>query len=357
MPRYKKKKRKAYNMERKEMEEIVNELADREYKSFLVSSIAPFTIGLVCGLLLCVFGCSLGGCTATAAPSRLGPVAFKSDVDYSTNNTALVETIEAVAPSVTVDYSTNNTALVETIEAVVPGQDLSDIIDRLAAAEAGIGALGFKCRVIMSKGSGSEGTSQLYWNRTGGSDFNGALYFDSGYTSIYDEEDEIELPIRSGYAFLGYYSSSSTSASGYRQFIDTEGKMNLNSDNVPDLVARMRSATTNVTIYAKWGSLYTITLNPNYSGSSSEETYKAYYCSSNGMWYEDNYGTFEISTNGFFNSHEPPSRDGFDFDGYYSSSSGGTLRIDVAGNILYQPTGTTTLYAHWTEAVPDGEDQ
>ena len=46
--------------------------------------------------------------------------------DYSTNNTELVETIQAEAPAP--DFSTNNTALVETIQTKAPTPDLSPFL-------------------------------------------------------------------------------------------------------------------------------------------------------------------------------------------------------------------------------------
>ena len=45
---------------------------------------------------------------------------FSPPADFSTNNAALVETIEAKVPEIQVDFSTNNAALVETIEATAP---------------------------------------------------------------------------------------------------------------------------------------------------------------------------------------------------------------------------------------------
>lgn len=53
-------------------------------------------------------------------------VVYTSDLDFSTNNTELVETIEATAP--TPDFSTNNTELVETIEELAPAPDLSPFL-------------------------------------------------------------------------------------------------------------------------------------------------------------------------------------------------------------------------------------
>ena len=44
-----------------------------------------------------------------------------------------------------------------------------------------------------------------------------------------------------------------------------------------------------------------------------------------------------------------PTRDGYDFNGWYNASSGGTKIGN--GGASYTPTATITLYAHWTESV------
>jgi len=77
------------------------------------------------------------GLATPGAVSNIVTKAYVEDLgitaDFSTNNTALVETIEATAPAP--DFSTNNAELVETIEATAPAPgDYATVSNRAMSA-------------------------------------------------------------------------------------------------------------------------------------------------------------------------------------------------------------------------------
>ena len=123
------------------------------------------------------------------------------------------------------------------------------------------------------------------------------------YNSTYGT---LPTPTRTGYTFNGWYTSSSGGTK-----ISSSSKVTI---------------TSNQTLYAHWTiNSYTVTFNAN-GGSVSPSSTKA------------NYNTnITLPT---------PTRANYKFDGWYTSSSGGT-RVGGGGN-SYKVTGNTTLYAHWT---------
>ena len=114
------------------------------------------------------------------------------------------------------------------------------------------------------------------------------------------------IPTRSGYTFDGWYTSSS-------------GGTKVTSSTI---------ATGNATIYAHWTEIiqtptyYTITYNSNGGSSCSSKT---------------------VSSGSIYGTLCTPSRTGFNFDGWYTSSSGGTK---VTSSTI--ATGNATIYAHWS---------
>ena len=111
----------------------------------------------------------------------------------------------------------------------------------------------------------------------------------------------LPVPTRSGYTFDGWYTSSSGGA-----------KISLST-----------VITSNVTYYAHWVVIqYTVTFNAN-GGSVSTSTYTVSYGSAVGT----------LPT---------PTRSGYTFDGWYTSSSGGTK---ISSSTIV--TGGVTYYAHW----------
>ena len=123
---------------------------------------------------------------------------------------------------------------------------------------------------------------------------------------------DLPTPTRTGYSFLGWYTSSS-------------GGSKVSSTNT--------MGASNVTIYAHWTpNIYTITLNKQ-SGSGGTSTL---YLKYNTGWYSNSGATTSIS------SITKPSRTGYTFNGYYTETSGGTQIINSSGSII---SGKTTYVA------------
>ena len=213
----------------------------------------------------------------------------------------------------------------------------------------------------------------------------GSTYtFGEGNDTIYPVFNtyNITLPnaTRTGYTFNGWYTSSSGGT-----YVGTSGSY--------------YSPTANITLYAHWTSnTYTLTIDPNggkFNGSTGNTTVtgkpgetvslsnltvpsgiKATFnanggsCSTSSLstskslldWYfrSGEYGSISGSTYTFgegndtiypvFNTYNitlpNATRTGYTFNGWYTSSSGGTY-VGTSGS-SYSPTSNTTLYAHWT---------
>lgn len=123
----------------------------------------------------------------------------------------------------------------------------------------------------------------------------------------------LPTPTRSGYSFKGWYTAK------------TGGTK----------VSSTTKATASCTMYAQWtkstGKTYTITLNAN-GGRVSPSTKK--------VAQNENYGELPV-----------PTRDGYLFDGWYTSRTGGTEVTEDT-----RATADRTVYAHWTEEEPDVPD-
>ena len=113
-------------------------------------------------------------------------------------------------------------------------------------------------------------------------------------------------PSRTGYTFLGWYTSR------------TNGTQVISSTTV--------TTASNHTIYAHWrANTYTVTYNAN-NGSVSP--------SSKNVTYGNTYGTLA-----------KPSRTGYNFDGWYTSATGGTL---ITSSTQVTTASNHTIYAHWS---------
>lgn len=123
----------------------------------------------------------------------------------------------------------------------------------------------------------------------------------------------LPTPTRSGYSFKGWYTAK------------TGGTK----------VSSATKATASCTLYAQWtkstGKTYTITLNAN-GGRVSPSTKK--------VAQNENYGELPV-----------PTRDGYLFDGWYTSRTGGTEVTEDT-----RATADRTVYAHWTSEEPDVPD-
>lgn len=124
-------------------------------------------------------------------------------------------------------------------------------------------------------------------------------------------------PIRSDYIFRGWAMDK----------IDPDG----NGVNVTTIIADgVWTFDKDTTLYAFWektvSPTYTVTFDPN-GGSVSQN--------SKTVTYGSNYGTLPT-----------PSRNGYTFDGWYTSADGGSM---VTSNVTVRMTYDQTLYAHWSE--------
>ncbi len=109
-----------------------------------------------------------------------------------------------------------------------------------------------------------------------------------------------------GYTFVGWYTSAS-------------GGSEVTSGDVLDTAS-------SITLYAQWSAnSYTVTLYGN-GGNPDVQTVSVEYMSA--------YGALSA-----------PSKDGYTFDGWYTSATGGDL---VTADTTYTAIGDSALYAHWT---------
>ena len=116
----------------------------------------------------------------------------------------------------------------------------------------------------------------------------------------------LPTPSRTGYTFLGWYTSR------------TNGTQVISSTTV--------TTTSNHTIYAHWrANTYTVTYNAN-NGSVSP--------ASKNVTYGSSYGTLAR-----------PTRTGYNFDGWYTSATGGML---ITSSTQVTTASNHTIYAHWS---------
>ena len=170
---------------------------------------------------------------------------------------------------------------------------------------------------------------------TGGDD---ALYYNSLEDSFFLDQDlnvpatSVVVPSRECYRFNGFYNSTT----GTTQYIDGSGQF---TDALREL-----SITANMTFYAQWELVsYKLTLNDNGGDGGSGAIY------------------FDGSRNAFFLDYFlstqvtrilVPTRPGYNFVGYYSTSaaSGGSRYVDETGLIVVATilTASATVYARWS---------
>ena len=248
--------------------------------------------------------------------------------------------------------------------------------------------------VTFNANGGSCSTSSLstyksllgwYFMSTEYGSISGSTYtFGEGNDMIYPVFNTYSLTLpnatRTGYTFDGWYTSSSGGS-----YVGTSGSY--------------YSPTSNIKLYAHWSSnastSYTLTVNPNggiWNGTTSSSTFTAssgstkiisnptppsgYTVSFNAnggssvssktasrsfdYWYKSGSGSLSGTTFTYgsgntsltarytTNSITLPStsKAGYTFNGWYTSSSGGSY-VGTSGS-YYSPTSSTTLYAHWT---------
>jgi len=151
----------------------------------------------------------------------------------------------------------------------------------------------------------SKNSYTLTFDANGGSasQSNKTIEYDSAYGSL-------PTPERTGYAFIGWY----TSASGGNS-VTEDTKM----------------SASDITIYARWSkNNYRVTFDAN--GGSVSESHR-------NVAYGEKYGTLPV-----------PTRDYYNFDGWYTAKSGGS---NVSAD-TEMGTSNTTVYAHWTQKPVSG---
>lgn len=148
-------------------------------------------------------------------------------------------------------------------------------------------------------------------------DANGGKFSDNTLTKNKQETFDSKYtlpanPLRNGYTFEGWYTVSTTTGGSQ---VTSNTKCTTDSNH---------------TVYARWKARkYNVTFDANggyFSGSSTTSTIEE---------------TYDVN---YVLPSSNPTKTGYTFAGWYTSSSGGTK---VTTSDKFQITGTQTLYAHW----------
>ena len=164
---------------------------------------------------------------------------------------------------------------------------------------------------MVANANGGSISSTSGWTGTGASATK-VLTFDSAYGPL-------PTPTRTGYTFAGWYTGVS---SGTQVTASTK----LTSATVPTIYARWTINKNKVTLIATGG---TISSTSGWMGTGAS-TYKM-------LTYNSQYGLLPT-----------PTRTGYTFTGWYTSTSGGT---QIMSTTFVTATGDQTLYAQWTSAT------
>ena len=119
-------------------------------------------------------------------------------------------------------------------------------------------------------------------------------------------------------------------AYGYQFFGNNIDKGNLTVNASGD-VSGVHSTSTQAIVFLYQPNQYTLTFNANYPGWTSANVSPA----NKNIYYDTPYGPLAV-----------PTRTGYTFDGWYTTSGGGTL---VTNETVLTATSNQTVYAHWTE--------
>ena len=169
--------------------------------------------------------------------------------------------------------------------------------------------------ITLNKNGGTGGSSSVYSKYSVGV----YLYNNNGTLSgqmLTSNSNAITLPTRSGYTFLGYYASTSSSA---QQYINSNGKITQNGINAG------KGYTSNAVWYAKWASNtpasdYTVIYNCNNGNSSQNQT---------GTYAEGETVTVPASN---VNCTAP---NGYSLAGWYCSYGSNNIALSVANSAPY----------------------
>ena len=173
--------------------------------------------------------------------------------------------------------------------------------------------------VTLDPGDGSGGTGEIQYD----SSVPGYILPNSAWAI-----SAIVPPRLECHVFQGYFSA----ASGGTKYIDADGTF---CDNLLALVPSEA-----FTLYAQWVRVsYKTELDPC-GGNASDG---AVYCDgANAVFYRDDLLTLRMD------EVQPPTRPGYDFQGYFSAASGGTKYIDADGTFdMAAFSSNGILYAQW----------
>ena len=147
-------------------------------------------------------------------------------------------------------------------------------------------------------------------------------------------------PTRTGYNFLGWSTSSSATSASYH-------------GGNSYTFSKAYNTSSTATLYAVWeAKVIPVSLNWNGGDGGTSMIYLKY----DSGWYSNSSCTSSIT------SITIPTRTGWTFNGYYTSTSGGAMLINSSGSITasdtyYSSDGTKTIYAQWKANNPAYYDE
>lgn len=149
--------------------------------------------------------------------------------------------------------------------------------------------------------------------------------YDKAYTGV-----QFPVPKREGYTFTGWYTENGGKIVLSKGMIDTEHAgdyFDLGCKYAPSDEAHL----TNFTLYAHWSAnFYSVSFNGNANGDKS---------------LVGDLGDITVTYDSTYNMLPQPSRTGYSFDGWFTSSDGG-IKIENSTKVLTDRD--QTLYAHWS---------
>ena len=176
-------------------------------------------------------------------------------------------------------------------------------------------------KITLDKSSGTGGTDAIWYSSE-----DAAFFADAACTM---PATSVTIPTRECYRFTGYYNT----ASGTTQYIDDGGDYTASLSSL--------SITSAKTFYAQWARVsYKATLDDN-GGTGGGGAF--YFDGETANFYADDQLTTPTTT------VDVPTREGYNFLGYYASKSGGSRYVSEGGTIVVSVALTKDLaiYARW----------
>lgn len=176
-------------------------------------------------------------------------------------------------------------------------------------------------KITLNKSSGTGGTDAIWYSSE-----DAAFFADATCTT---PATSVTIPARECYRFTGYYNT----ASGTTQYIDDGGEYTASLSSL--------SITSAKTFYAQWTRVsYKATLDDN-GGTGGGGAF--YFDGETANFYADDQLTTPTTT------VDVPTREGYNFLGYYASTSGGSRYVNEGGTIVVSVALTKDLaiYARW----------